>query len=56
LFPEGSVTWDGRAGKVYPGIGRLINKSQVPVVGAKIDGVIFQNHAGQKKDEKGQLK
>jgi 1-acyl-sn-glycerol-3-phosphate acyltransferase len=38
LFPEGSVTWDGRAGNVYPGVGKLINKSQVPIVGAKIHG------------------
>lgn len=38
LFPEGSVTWDGRTGKIYPGIEKLLNKIKVPIVGAKIHG------------------
>ncbi|MGC9383470.1 MAG: lysophospholipid acyltransferase family protein [Kosmotogaceae bacterium] len=55
LFPEGSVTWDGRAGKVYPGIGKLINRSRVPVVGAKIHGGYLTKPRWAKKRRKGTI-
>lgn len=55
LFPEGSVTWDGRAGKVYPGIDKLINKSQVPIVGAKIHGGYLTKPRWAEKRRKGTI-
>ncbi|QDG54282.1 1-acyl-sn-glycerol-3-phosphate acyltransferase [Persicimonas caeni] len=36
LFPEGARTWDGRLGKLRPGIGRLIKRLNARVVTARV--------------------
>ncbi len=55
LFPEGSVTWDGRAGKIYSGIDKLLNKSTVPVVGARIHGGYLTKPRWADKSRKGTI-
>lgn len=39
LFPEGSRTWDGELQPGQPGIGLVIEKSEVPVVPARFFGM-----------------
>ncbi len=38
LFPEGNITWTGKFGYVFPGTDKLLDKVDVPVVGARIEG------------------
>ncbi|MFO7881231.1 MAG: lysophospholipid acyltransferase family protein [Kosmotogaceae bacterium] len=55
LFPEGSVTWDGRPEKIYPGIDKLLNKSKVPIIGAKIHGGYLTKPRWAEKGRKGTI-
>jgi 1-acyl-sn-glycerol-3-phosphate acyltransferase len=38
IFPEGQTTWDGETQLMYKGIEKLIKKSKVPLVCAKLQG------------------
>jgi len=55
LFPEGTRTYDGRLGRIMPGVGGIAVRAEVPIVPAYIDGAFDAWPRHRKLPRKGTL-